>query len=366
MHFFPYLQIKLEGYKLKKIEMEKSLIFLFLLFTKQHQATSSTPRFHQSNLIPLEGSFGHKNHELEHSNILDPQLNLTLTIVTGSLAKTQLVSKYYSSFGYFTLEDKTNLHLKLQGSVAHISQVFQTTFIEYKCNDSVASLKCFASTSEVFIPKFLESAILGILGLEQVLRLNTNYVLGGRKNIQPSASATGYSNFLGPQAAQVYGFPNSTGAGVNIGIISMGGYFNQSDLDAYFTQFGLGTAPKINVVFIGGAQFDYYDYRGLSVENYLDVEIIATVAPMANITFFYGPNSYQYFYSIINAALQQSDVVSCSWGSHEYVAIAYLNSFQALLSQYSQVPFFSATGDDGSFFDVGFPASCPNAIGELN
>ena len=351
--------------------MEKILVFLFLLVIYHHQAASYVPKFHQTNLVPLEKSFGHKNHELVQMDILDPQLNLTLTIVTGSMANTQLVSKYYSSFGYFTIWDQTNLHLKMQGSVASIAQVFQTTFVEYKCNTTTtSSTKCFATTSEVHIPNSLQSAILGILGLEKVLSLKPNYVRAetdsskeSRKTFQPSAGSTAYSNFLGPQAAQVYNFPNSTGAGINIGIISLGGYFNQSDLNNYFTQFGLGIAPTINVVFVDGGQFDYNDYNGQSLENYLDVEIIATVAPMANITFYYGSNTFQSMYYVINAALQQSHVVSCSWGSYEYWTLSYLNSFQAMFAQYSQVPFFAATGDYGSYVGVGFPASCPNAIG---
>ena len=127
-------------------------------------------------LIPLKNSFVHKDHGLEKVDILDPQINLTLTIVTGSWPNTQLVSNYYSSFGYFTIWDQTNLHLKIQGSVARFAQVFQTAFFEYKCNTTSSQDKCYATTSEVLVPASLKSSILGILGLEQVLSIKPNYV----------------------------------------------------------------------------------------------------------------------------------------------------------------------------------------------
>ena len=36
-----------------------------------------------------------------------------------------------------------------------------------------------------------------------------------------------------------------------------------------------------------------------------------------------------------------------------------------MFAKYSNVPIFIATGDQGSAGGVGFPASCPNAIGEF-
>jgi kumamolisin len=258
--------------------------------------------------------------------------------------------------------------LKIQGTVARFAQVFQTAFVEYKCNTTSSQDKCFATISEVFIPESLKSSILGILGLEQVLSLTPSCVQAETDSSKESRQIikNAYSNFLGPQVAQVYNFPNSTGAGVNIGIITVGGYFNQTDLNNYFTQYGLGTAPIINVVFVDGGRFDFLDTGRTSLENYLDVEIIASVVPMANITFYVGRNTVQSFYSTINVALQQSRVVSCSWSDYEYNSGAYLDSFQALFAQYSQVPFFAASGDIpySNSYRVRFPANLPNVIGQ--
>jgi subtilase family serine protease len=111
--------------------------------------------------------------------------------------------------------------------------------------------------------------------------------------------------------------------------------------------------------------FNSFNKAGFSVENYLDVEIVASVAPKANITFYFAPNSFQSFYSVLNTALKHSHVVSCSWDSREDVTSAYWASFNALFSKYPNVPIFIATGDQGSNGAVGFPASCPNVISKI-
>ena len=64
--------------------MEKAVIFLFLHLVYHVQVSFSfAPNFNQMKLIPLKNSFGHKDHGLEKVDILDPQINLTLTM-TGS------------------------------------------------------------------------------------------------------------------------------------------------------------------------------------------------------------------------------------------------------------------------------------------
>ena len=93
------------------------------------------------------------------------------------------------------------------------------------------------------------------------MQLKPNYVKGRKienlKLLQNGLKS--FSYFLGPQAAQVYGFPESDGADISIGIISFGGYFFQSDLDAYFAANSLGTAPSINIAYVGGATQNYSD-----------------------------------------------------------------------------------------------------------
>jgi kumamolisin len=187
-------------------------------------------------------------------------------------------------------------------------------------------------------------------------------------------SAEQVNLFTGHSAAQLYGVPVDTGADVRVGIVSLGGYFAQSDLQAYFDVNGLGTAPIISIVYVDGAVQNPNDFSG-TLENFADLEIIGSVAPHANITMYMGINSNEGFYNVFSMALRNSDIVSCGWGKQEiYVTASNAISFQTLFAAYSHIPIFVATGIRGSYVTwtdssiggAAFPASCPNAIGYFN
>ena len=148
-------------------------------------------------LVYLEKSYGHSNIDLDVLDILDPQINLTLTLVTGSWESTRLVSQYYTAFGCFNILEKNELHFKIQGNVSDLSTVFKTIFVQYKCPQKT-KLICFATNSKVSIPHYLKSHILGIIGLEQVISL--------RSNFQVIKKTYHFESFSPPQVAQVYGF----------------------------------------------------------------------------------------------------------------------------------------------------------------
>ena len=150
---------------------------------------------------------------------------MILTVVTASLTNSQLVGAFYQSIEGLTISEITSMHVKLKGSVSLMSNLFNTTFSEYKCIDK--NITCHASNSEVYIPVSLKSAIIGILGLETISTAKPNYVIKEEfKSLSPQkvAQKTVNSYFLPPQVATVYGFPNSGGSGVNIGIVSLGKY----------------------------------------------------------------------------------------------------------------------------------------------
>ena len=209
--------------------------------------------------------------------------------------------------------------------------------------------------------------IVGILGLETVLTTEPRSVTVGSS--VPMTRGT-YPFFIGSQVAEVYAYPISDGDNVNVGIITLGGYFNQTDLDAFFKLHSLGDAPLVTLVFVDNANLDNADANDYSADNYLSVEIIASVVPKAKITFFFSPNTMQGYYDAIRAALPLSDVVLCSWGRPESQMSTYWTSFEALLLAYKSVPFFVSSGklgskDDGTNKGVDFPASCPSAIGKV-
>ena len=332
----------------------KSIILLCLIFDTFASSNTSIRELHVDlSLQPL--------------GALDPNMNLTLTLVTGSAINTQLVASYYQSIQGLTFLDRTDVDLKFSGRVQTLSQTLNTSFIEYKCpNDSKQNV-CYASGPNVTLPASLSTVIVGILGLETVITAEPRSMALG--NSVPISRST-YPLFIGSQVAQVYAYPSSDGAFVNVGIITLGGYFKQSDLDAFFKLHSLGDAPPVTIVFVDNATLDEVDVNDYSVDNYLSVEVIASVVPNAIITFYFAPNSMQGFYDAIRTALPLSDVVSCSWGKPESQTKDYWTSFETLLSAYKKVPFFVSSGklgskDDGTNKGVDFPASCPSAIGKM-
>jgi kumamolisin len=347
------------------------LLIVFLVHSNQRHECQA-----KAILAPLFGSAEHNTkHTCQPIGPLNPKMILTLTVVTGGpkLDKTKLVAAYFASFKFLTITDEADMHFKIKGLVDQLSNVFNTSFVEYKCSNSPSNSVKYASTTEVYIPESLQSAFKSILGLETVLAYGTYHrELPQPSSVSEKSSATTFEYFTGNQAAQVYGAPNGTGSSIRVGIITLGGFFNQSDLQAYFNQFGLGKAPTINIVYVDGAAQNQTDIVSTG-ENYLDIEIVASIVPQANISLYFAPNTNQGFYDVIYQAIVNSDIVSCSWGGPEKEnPKSYMGTFQALFAKYSNVPFFAASGDSGSFsrfiFSYGgvlFPASCPNAIGIL-
>jgi len=187
----------------------------------------------------------------------------------------------------------------------------------------------------------------------------------------PLATNIGQGNLLtGPKISTAYSIPASTGAGVKVGIISLGGGFNQSDINQSMSDLGLVTG---NVTFIGvnGATNNYTGTLD-DAENTLDIVCVAGMAPAANIVLYKGQNlAIQYltnpqyassvnqnssFGNTIQRAVDDDcDIISISWGSSEkgfqngttffcgdYMAKAFANAAA------KGITVFVASGDYGS------------------
>ena len=121
-----------------------------------------------SNYVKLQGSSLNHLNNFAKVGELNPATVLTLTIVTGSMSNTQLVADYYRTVEGLTVFDETNMHLKISGSVAVLSKEFNTSFNEYECDRKDV---CFATNSDISIPQSLQSKVIGVLGLENMMTL---------------------------------------------------------------------------------------------------------------------------------------------------------------------------------------------------
>lgn len=124
------------------------------------------------------------------------------------------------------------------------------------------------------------------------------------------------STFTPLQLASIYNFPAGDGTGQKVGIIELGGGYLMSDINAYLQNFNL-TSNNIIDVSVNGA----HNNPGLSdddMEVVLDLEIIVSLVPKAEIRVYFAPNSLSGFYNAILASINDGcKIVSISWGMRE-------------------------------------------------
>lgn len=187
--------------------------------------------------------------------------------------------------------------------------------------------------------------------------------------VRPRASAD--QTFSPREVAAAYNYPlNFTGKGYSVGIVELGGGFDQANLDAYFASFGV-PSPAVTSVSVQGAQNAMDGPEGADGEVQLDIEVVGAVAPGAAIRVYFAPNSDSGFLEAIRQAAEECDVVSVSWGGPEsYWDSSAMDEFEAVIAEAKTrgVYVFCASGDtgsrDGTRTDVvDFPASAPSAIG---
>jgi Subtilase family len=174
-----------------------------------------------------------------------------------------------------------------------------------------------------------------------------------------------------PQLARLYDFPGELdGAGQCIGLIELGGGYEESDLDAYFQAFNL-PRPVVTLVSIDGATNNPEDDSASQVA--LDIETAGAVSPGARIVVYIAPNTAEGFLNAVTAAVNAKEnrpsILSISWGSpEEQWQLQALARFNGALQQaaLTGITVLCACGDEGvtdGLQDgqphVSFPASSP-------
>jgi kumamolisin len=176
------------------------------------------------------------------------------------------------------------------------------------------------------------------------------------------------------QVASLYNFPAGTdGTGQTIAIVELGGGYNQSDLDTYFSGLGLAT-PSVTAVPVDGGSNSPGQPADGEVE--LDIEVAGAVAPKAAQLVYFAPNTDQGFINAIAQAVHTTPppiVVSISWGqSEDQWSQQSRTSMDGVFSDAAAlgVTVTVAAGDNGSSDDpnstsgvhVDFPASSPHVL----
>ncbi len=258
------------------------------------------------------------------------------------------------------------------GSVAKVEAAFQTHIADF----SFQGRTVYAPTVDPSVPAALAGMILNVGGLDNV----GVYHHAGATPIatKPSAvaphSGSGPAGGMAPSDLRTAYDMNSLissddGAGQTVAIFELDSY-NASDINAYLSYFGLGSAKYSNVVVDGASTTP----GSGAIEVELDMEVVSAIAPGATQNVYIGPNSTQGVNDTYNAIVTNdtAKVMTTSWGLCESSSgtseLAALDNIFAQGASQGQA-FFSAAGDAGAYdcgtttLAVDSPASDPNVVG---
>jgi len=197
-------------------------------------------------------------------------------------------------------------------------------------------------------------------GIRYYYKLTTN------ASVNPSIP---YGTFSGPQLKALYNIPTiipsyqDTRKVIVAIIIAYHCPTLQSDLNTYWkSPFNFGptsTPPSINVYTFQGATVN----SGWNLEECLDVQMVATANPNANIWVVEARSSSQ---SDLNAAIQyattklNADIISMSWGGNDTTNLITSNSlFMNPIKSENYKCFCASSGDNNS---VNWPSVLSNVI----
>jgi len=212
--------------------------------------------------------------------------------------------------------------VKVRGTVADLEKAFSVTLNDY----DHANGKYRGRTGAIHIPADLADVVQGVFGLDNRPQAQPHYRFRGSKAsvrltgivADPAAMEVSYNP---PQVAQLYSFPTGvTGAGQTIGIIELGGGYEQADITNYFQSLGI-TPPSVTSVSVDGGANSPTTPDSADGEVLLDIEVSGSIAPGANIVVYFTPNTSQGFQDAISAAIHDTtnnpSAVSISWGGPE-------------------------------------------------
>jgi kumamolisin len=195
------------------------------------------------------------------------------------------------------------------------------------------------------VPDKIHRVLKGVIGLSDI-PMEHNAIKG------PTASAaTGVSSQC---FADYYNFPNTSGKGQEIVIISCGGGYDPQNLEIYYKKVGIRPKKKIKWVAVQKAKTNQPGVES-DQEILTDILVASCAAPGAKITVYSTDNSLWGFADAIQMICEKvksSIIVSYSWGASEsQYTHSEITGCEQLL-KYAAVnkntTIFCASGDKGS------------------
>lgn len=278
------------------------------------------------------------------------------------------VRSYLASFGLTaTSLSKGHILLHVTGSTADIARAFATPVEVVRTSSGSLSAQF---SRKATLPYSLAPDVMNITGLSTTSPIATpSGVVHSSLRTSPRVAVAGscpsagsgsgntpnaLSGYTVQQQAQLYGLNTAyasgdTGVGQTIAIYELGQY-DQSDLNTYFSCYGL--SPSISTVNVdGGPTYGY------SEEATMDIEQASALAPGANIIVYQAPNNgsgpLDTYTQIADANV--ASVVSTSWGLCETDPNGDVQAEQAIFEQMAaqNQTVIASAGDNGSSDCVG-------------
>jgi kumamolisin len=291
-----------------------------------------------------------------------------------------VVRKFAAKHGLVVAkENAASRTVVLSGTVEQFSAAFSV-----QLQQCVASGRTYRGrTGAIQLPEELDGVVEAVMGLDNRPQATPHFrvrqTADGNMTADASkklAAATAPVSYTPTQVASLYGFPSGTGEGQCVAIIELGGGYRPADLNTYFAGLNIGS-PKVSAVSVDhGTNAPTGDVTGPDGEVMLDIEMIGSIVPAANIVVYFGPNTDAGFHDAVTAAIHDTankpSVISISWGGSESTWTAQAmtamdDAFQAAAAM--GITVCVASGDSGStdgvsdgLDHVDFPASSPYAL----
>ena len=286
-----------------------------------------------------------------------------------SRASVKSVTAYLRSQGLVVHSVSSNRTLiDASGSVATVERAFQTNIATYHLHGRTV----YAPTAEPSVPDALNGMIVNIAGLDNVGLYTHAPILRGRA-IGPHAGSGPGGGYTPSELRTAYDMntliSSANGSGQTVAIFELDGY-KASDVNAYLSNYGLGSAKYSNVLVDGATN----TAGAGAIEVELDMEVVSAIAPGANQKIYIGPNSTTGVNDTYNKIVTDNiaKVSSSSWGLCE--ADSGNSELQALDNIFAQMAtqgqaLYSAAGDSGAYdcnsssLAVDSPSGDPHVVG---
>ncbi len=260
--------------------------------------------------------------------------------------------------------------VKLEGTSADMVRAFGIKLDRYEHQGR----QYRARTGGIQLPSDLAASIEAVLGFDNRQQARAHFRVRGAQSIR--ASATPDVSYTPNQVAELYQFPTDVdGTGQTVGILELGGGYDQTDLTSYFSSLGV-SEPTVISVSVDQAKNAPTNANSADGEVFLDIEVIGAVAPGAKVVVYFAPNTDQGFQDALTTAIHDStnnpSVISISWGSAESTwTTQAMTAFDSAAQDAAAlgVTICAAAGDNGSSDGVSdsanhvdFPASSPHIL----